>query len=207
MSNLILDFESKIIDKNYSISDLLRHCLVIATKLKQTEFVKWINLELSGYDNLDEIPKYRKVPVFVKFFNPVYGWCPYIIADESINRILNNMSISNKISEIEALSKSDNDIIRMSIPIKIKKVLMEPMEFETDICYESSKLYMTGILDSVKNEMLNWILKLEEVGIVDNEYEFSEKQIEQATKITNQIINNFYGDKNKIDLKQEIGDA
>ena len=46
MKSLVLDFENKINDKNYSITDLLRHCLIIARKLKQKEFVEWINNEL-----------------------------------------------------------------------------------------------------------------------------------------------------------------
>ncbi len=205
MKSLVLDFEDKITDKNYSISDLLRHCLIIATKLKQPEFVKWINSELNGYKDIKEIPKYRKIPVSVKFYNPIRGWCPYIISDEGINNDLSKMPIINSISELEALSHCDGNVIRMSVPTKFKNVLMESMDFETDISYESNKLYIIGILDSVKNEMLRWILKLEEEGIVDKENVFSAEQIEQASRITNQITNNFYGDKNKIDLNQEIG--
>lgn len=203
MKSLVLDFEDKITDKNYSISDLLRHCLIIATKLKQLEFVKWINSELNGYKDIKEIPKYRKIPVSIKFYNPINGWRPYIISDEGINNALNKMPIINSISELESLSLCDGNVIRMSVPIKFKNVLIESMDFETDFSYESNKLYIIGILDSVKNEMLRWILKLEEEGIVDKENVFSAKQIEQASRITNQITNNFYGDKNKIDLNQE----
>lgn len=203
MKSLVLDFEDKITDKNYSISDLLRHCLIIATKLKQLEFVKWINSELNGYKDIKEIPKYRKIPVSIKFYNPINGWRPYIISDEGINNALNKMPIINSISELESLSLCDGNVIRMSVPTKFKNVLIESMDFETDFSYESNKLYIIGILDSVKNEMLRWILKLEEEGIVDKENVFSAKQIEQASRITNQITNNFYGDKNKIDLNQE----
>ena len=205
MKSLVLDFEDKITDKNYSISDLLRHCLIIATKLKQPEFVKWINSELNGYKDIKEMPKYRKIPVSVKFYNPIHGWCPYIISDEGLNNDLSKMPIINSISELEALSHCNGNVIRMSVPTKFRNVLMESMDFETDISYESNKLYIIGILDSVKNEMLRWILKLEEEGIVDKENVFSAEQIEQAGRITNQITNNFYGDKNKIDLNQEIG--
>ena len=52
--------------------------------------------------------------------------------------------------------------------------------------------------------MLEWILSLEENDIVDTNYIFNKDQILKSKEISSTIINNFYGDKNKIDLKQEI---
>ena len=63
---------------------------------------------------------------------------------------------------------------------------------------------MVKIIDAVKNEMLNWILSLEENDIIDDNNSFDNDQIEKANKVTAQIVNNFYGDKNKIDLSQII---
>lgn len=205
MNSLVIDFESKINCKEYSISDLLRHCLIIATKLKQREFVNWINNELNGYNEIKEVPRYRKIPVSVKFLNPIHGWCPYIITDKTINDELSKLPIRNSISEIEALANIENGTIRLGVPTQIKNVFLSSMDFESDISYEANKISMIGIVDSVKNEMLNWILKLEENDIIDDKYIFNKEQIDKATSVTTQIINNFFGDKDKIELNQNVG--
>lgn len=93
----------------------------------------------------------------------------------------------------------------VGVPIQIKNILLSSLEFDSDVSYEGNKISMIVIVDSVKNEMLNWILKLEENDIIDSKYVFNREQIELANKVTTQIINNFYGDKDKIDVKQNIG--
>ncbi|MBQ6285597.1 MAG: hypothetical protein IJK67_04735 [Bacilli bacterium] len=204
MNSLVLDFENKVNDNKYSITDLLRHCLIIARKLKQQEFVEWIYNELNGYEN-KEVPSYRKIPLNIKFLNPYYGWCPYVVTQKEVCDNLSHMPIKITISEIEETTREkDNDIIRFSVPGELKKSLINTVEFETDFCYEGSRISMIKIIDAVKNEMLNWILSLEENGIIDENNKFNNNQIKKANKVTSQIINNFYGDKNSIDLSQII---
>lgn len=204
MNSLVLEFENKINDSNNSITDLLRHCLIIARKLKQKEFVEWINNELNGYEN-KKTPSYREIPLSIKFLNPYYGWCPYVVTQKDVCEGLNHMAMRATISEIEETAKKkDNDIVRFSIPAKFKQDLMPTIPFETDFCYEGSRVSMVKIIDAVKNEMLNWILSLEENDIIDDNNSFDNDQIEKANKVTAQIVNNFYGDKNKIDLSQII---
>lgn len=204
MDSLVLDFENKINDKNYSITDLLRHCLIIARKLKQKEFIEWINNELNGYGS-NKVPAYRKVPLSIKFYNPYYGWCPYVITQKEVYEGLSHIPLRAPISEIESISiNKENDIVRFSVPAQIKSTLINTVDFDTDFCYEGSKTSLMSIIDAVKNEMLNWILTLEENGIIDENNFFNSKQIEKADKITSQVINNFYGDKGKIELSQVI---
>jgi len=204
VSSLVLDFEGKISDKNYTITDLLRHCLIIARKLKQKEFAEWINNELYGYEN-KKVPTYREIPLYIKFYNPYYGWCPYVVTQKEICDGLSHMPLRIPISEVEASSvKNDSDIIRFSVPAQAKETLMNTVDFDTDFCYEGNKNSMIRIIDAVKNEMLNWVLTLEENGIIDENCTFDNEQIKKANKLTSQVINNFYGDKNKIELSQVI---
>ncbi len=204
MGSLVLDFENKINDKKYSITDLLRHCLIIARKLKQKEFIEWINNELNGYGS-KKVPIYREIPLNIKFYNPYYGWCPYVITQKEVSDGLNHIPLKIPISEIESTSiNRENDIVRFSVPVQIKNTLINSVDFDTDFCYEGSKTSLVGIIDAVKNEMLNWILTLEENGIVDENNVFDSQQIEKADKVTSQVVNNFYGDKGKIELRQVI---
>ena len=46
MNSLVLGFENKINDSKYSVTDLLRHCMIIARKLKQKEFQSGAALQI-----------------------------------------------------------------------------------------------------------------------------------------------------------------
>ena len=155
MNSLVLGFENKINDSKYSVTDLLRHCMIIARKLKQKEFVDWINNELSGYE-YKPIPQYRKIPLSIKYLNPYHGWCPYIVTQKVIWFILVNMAIRYTIKGItDTLKNRKDDIVRFSVPFNLKQDLMKTIEFETDFCLEGSKISFVKIIDAVKNEMLN----------------------------------------------------
>lgn len=203
-NSLVLDFESKIADKNYSICDLLRHGLIIAKKLKQEESVNWIKSELDGYKENEELPDYRLIPMMVKFYNPVYGWCQFVITSEELIKKLEHMAIRQKISEIEVLS-SEKEIM-FDAPVAAKSMFLSQIPFESNIAYSANPIYLIGIIDSVKNRLLDWALLLEENEIIDEKYFFSKKQIQKADTLVPQTINIFYGDKNKIEVKQTMGE-
>jgi len=57
---LISEIMSGAIEKKEPISDLLRRCLVLAYKLKNSTLKAWVEKELNGYDSEDELPDYRK---------------------------------------------------------------------------------------------------------------------------------------------------
>jgi hypothetical protein len=54
------------VDNQASISVLLRKCLVLAYQLKNDRLRLWVNKELNGYEQGDELPEYRKVPTVAK---------------------------------------------------------------------------------------------------------------------------------------------
>ena len=203
MNSLVIEFQKQITDNSVEVSDLIRSCLIIATKLKNKDIKEWLNKELYGYEIDDEIPQYRLVPMSVKFFNPHYGWCPYIINNSKFNKVLSEMPLRQKISELYEMSRSNNSLL-FDTPFSIKKELLKEIPFESDINYACNPIYIKGIIDTIKSKMLEWILSLEENDIVDTNYIFNKDQILKSKEISSTIINNFYGDKNKIDLKQEI---
>ena len=203
MNSLVIEFQKQITDNSVEVSDLIRSCLIIATKLKNKDIKEWLNKELYGYEIDDEIPQYRLVPMSVKFFNPHYGWCPYIINNSKFNKVLSEMPLRQKISELYEMSKSNNSLL-FDTPFSVKKELLKEIPFESDINYVCNPIYIKGIIDTIKSKMLEWILSLEENDIVDTNYIFNKDQILKSKEISSTIINNFYGDKNKIDLKQEI---
>lgn len=79
MKSIIIELQSLASDNNCPLSTLLRKSLIVATKLNLIDFKKWINDELNGYDQKNEIPTYREVTGELKTWNPYNGiWMPII---------------------------------------------------------------------------------------------------------------------------------
>jgi len=56
---LLRDIQDASIDANVDITVVLRKCKVLAVRLGNEDFKKWIDSELNGYDEDDPLPDYR----------------------------------------------------------------------------------------------------------------------------------------------------
>lgn len=81
---MVIELQRDALDRNVSITDLLRKSLVVARKLKIIEFEKWVSSELSGYSKTDEIPDYRWATGSVQAWNPYHGWQSVMFEDNKM---------------------------------------------------------------------------------------------------------------------------
>lgn len=63
MSKIVIELQQEALKSDFDIMSLLRKAYLVAKKLKLQEFKEWINNELNGYGDKDEIPKYRLLSV------------------------------------------------------------------------------------------------------------------------------------------------
>ena len=57
------DIQEAAIDEQSQVATLLRRCKMLAARLGSEEFSHWIDNELNGYANLDQLPAYRVLNV------------------------------------------------------------------------------------------------------------------------------------------------
>jgi hypothetical protein len=67
--SLLREIQEDAIDSGVSIEDLLRKCMLLAARLGNEEFKKWINQELNGYSTKEELPKYRIINTSITVLN------------------------------------------------------------------------------------------------------------------------------------------
>ncbi|MFZ2322631.1 MAG: hypothetical protein WAV89_02925 [Ignavibacteriaceae bacterium] len=207
MSSIILELQKEALDNNVSISQLLRKALVVAKKLNVEEFIDWISYELNGYDDLEKLPKYRKVGGQVMVHNPYHGWQPVIFGSKEESELMSSKNIFSPISEIENLceNQSDNSVISYSLPDGMTKSLMKStLGMVPYFIINESQFH--SIIDSVKNIVLNWSLKLEDEGIVGENLTFTEDDKQKASAPVYNIQNftGVIGDVSESNL--QIGD-
>ena len=196
MKSLVHELQQEAMNPNSRLSDILRKALVVSNKLKVDEFKIWIESEMKGYPKAEDIPSYRRVNGSVKAWNPYNGWIPVIVQDSRINDLISNRSIGRPISELESLchQKDEGEALQVPLPHDwIMKLFSKSEEYRLGmvptLIIDKSKLI--GILDAVRNEILNWILELESQGILGDGMSFSTDEVNKAKSIIN--IKSFMG--------------
>lgn len=192
--SIILKLQKKCLDKNESLQDLLREALLISSKLKLDNFKEWINSELKGYNG--NIPEYRVITVKLKFFNPYQGWIDAIV-DDKLEEVLRKTNIAQPISEIEKIVNDYQPEQKIQVDLKDNNILMIQRLYKTDFKPAQFINYIQffGIIDKVRTLLLEWTLKLEEDGIIGNDYLiFTEGEKEMAKNINIQNFNGILGD-------------
>ena len=180
---LVHSLQQKALDSTISVTALLRFAYAIAVKLNLADLYS----EMDGYENANDLPKYRFINGICRYYNPYNGWQDIVTNDVSMLKEANNISVMQKISELESLSQSEYEISKefsFSTQLKFAKLFcgLKPV-----IIIGSQQII--GILDTVRNKILDWALELEQKGILgDEEMNFSDKERMQAQGIT---INNY----------------
>ena len=192
MKSIVIELQEMSSDENIPITKLIRKALIVASKLNLSDFMEWIEKEINGYDEVSEIPEYRNVTGEVKSFNPYNGiWVPLLWpnAPEGIY----NRKIGQKISEIEYNYKSADGTIVVPFTQKQQQILIKNFNTPSPPYLIIHKAALAGILESVKDIILKWSLKLEKEGFFGKDMIFSEEEQEKAINNQQIRIKNFYG--------------
>lgn len=189
MSKLVIELQKNIIENKTDTISILRKAKLIATKLNLVDFKQWIDYELNGYEKYDDIPEYRNIIGEVKAKNPYHGLIPVLMPSDIAEK-LNTRKLYNPISELIDLSTS-NQPITIAFPSELSESLCANVSVSFPCYLVIPKNAIIQIIESVKNYLLEWCLKLENDGILGEDFEFNELEKEKARIIPQQI--NYYG--------------
>ncbi|MEB3188926.1 MAG: hypothetical protein VKL42_01110 [Snowella sp.] len=193
MSSLVQELQRDALNSSVSTLELLRKALVVATKLNIPEFEEWIEFELSGYSNSQNIPSYRYIEGSVKGCNS-YGCRPVSGSKETMSKF-SKITINQSIAEVECLiSSSKIDQVNFEFPPQKQDSLRQSFEGDTIYLLESHISEVTKISESVRNIILRWSLRLEKDGILGEGITFSiqEKAIASQKDYNVSIYNIVY---------------
>lgn len=191
-SSIILKLQSDALDESVSVAALLRLAKVVATKLAIPEQLAWINHELDGYMSLsvEELPMYRKLTGTPRAFNPYVGWRQIEFETAEVRKFYSNAPIGMSIASIENSieDRSGNSTPCFPYPPEIRSRLLNKLEGVTDVQLLLSRAETAGIVDAVRNIILDWSLELENAGIIGAYMSFSEKEKSEAVPVTQNVF-------------------
>ena len=192
MSSLILELQADTLNSAVSTLDVLRKALVVAKKLGIEKFQQWIEMELQGYYDLS-VPTYRSTRGQLRAWNPYRGWQPIQIESKEIQKIFADLCecpINQPISELISLVKTEGNELIMHLPYELESSILGFVK--TSVKISISKISVEGVIEAVRDIILNWTLQLEENDIMGEGMTFSnnERQIAKKHDFSSLIVIN-----------------
>ncbi len=214
---LINDIINELIDSEKSISSPLLKTKVLASRLQNETLLKWVSSELKGYERLDFLPDYRKfkgniIGTFI-YGDRQYNSQPVPILglDKEFQANLTDMSFFDSISILEKFQREDGrGKLEHVFPAEITALIEENWRNMGNPYLQliNCKRWVAGnvvdgILASVRDSLLDFMLKIDsEFGNITEIEELKTKKEAIATIMNQTIINN-NGDGNVLNTGEK----
>ena len=202
--NLLDEIRSDLVNESASLSNTLRKAKILANAIGLPEFREWVEFELNGYQSLENVPEYRQAtPVNLGTFAGPGGMTknlvlPTVTLPDIVREFAENLTFFDGVGELEALASAESPhrkwpqemiiLSRNSIGVTGGMALIDaeqPIPPHT----------VVGILDQVKNRLLDFVLGLQNYNITPENMKNQTETQETARNVFNFSI---YGNQNTI---------
>lgn len=180
MPSLVEELQRDALNANAKVSDLLRKAKAIAVKLELPELEEWVEHELNGYPEGD-VPEYRVIVGQVKGRNPFHGWQPVIFGSQEIEEAYSKRRVYQRVAELEnAVALSRGGELTIPFTSHAIQLLRDATGFDFDFTLMVNGSNVVGLLDAVRNTLLEWSLRLEKSGVKGEGMTFSDDERKKA---------------------------
>lgn len=201
---LLRQIQDAAVSDDTRVADLLRKCKILASRLKSEELAHWVERELNGYPEKDELPNYRIMKqVLIKghFSGPFGsgirdGEIPHFCLPESMRKDYRTIPIGQGIAMCEDLL-SDKEKTTFSSPVPTDALLLfADNVYEGLTCMQAWVVIPRGaivrVLDAVKNKILGFALDIEQQNPAAGEADVNTTPVPKST--VSQVFNqHFHG--------------
>ena len=132
------------------------------------------------------------------------GYRPIQFPDTGTEIKLSKRKLGQRVAEIESLLNGQDDNsagFEMSLSPEKRRLICDAIGIKTEIILTISDASLAGVLDAVRNIILNWAVKLEEDGVLGEGMTFSDSEKTEAGKHSYNV-NNFYGSVTGTQIQQ-----
>ena len=208
--SLLDDIRDDLVQEATSLSNTLRKAKLLARALSVHEFSGWVDSELNGYTDLEKLPPYRRFrPTNLGTFSGPFGsgvknlQIPTYGLPETVKEFAEELVIPDSVGTLEGQGSNDHKrnwppemiiVARESIELKNGGVLVEahqPIPGHVQL----------GIIDQVKNRLLDFVLGLEDHDISPDDLKSRSAKAEIVRNVFNIVIN---GDSNVLATGEQV---
>lgn len=200
--DLVRDIVGILSDTRPNLENALIKTKVLLHRLGEKGYADWINKELNGYSNDDQVPAYRVIPSSVKItatdgFTRRWKDMPAALShlDDDMRRSLERNELRQSISSLESLAHSEGDTLSKSIPPEawglLGKQLSSGVVVEFAHC-EISKAQLQGALTQIRSRLLDFVLELDS-KLPNNASDEEVRQVSKKLHVGNLLNNAMFG--------------
>jgi hypothetical protein len=195
-----------------SLTDALLKTKVLLHSLGQTELIAWVNSELNGYREEQEIPEYRKVPAQVLAnlssisFQADSHPLPIGHLTKEQREGLETENMPQSLAVLEKFSENPDGALTSPIPLEYNGLLGKTLARGVSIQRAWSQIQISSvvqILTEVRSRLLDFVLNLRD-KLPDEPSAEEKKSIDTKSLFNNAILGDnatiIIGDKNKADV-------
>jgi hypothetical protein len=180
------------------IGTVLRKCLVLERQVKNEKFRIWLNSELDGYDNADDLPDYRTLNSISRGFFVGYAGSQINdqpialhVMEENHRKLVDKLRLTQPAASYEGRpDKSADGSLPWppSLTTKYQRKFIENFVLNR-AWQEVPGSCMVGLVETVRNRVLRFALDIKDQLGEDQE---SVAQLPAET-VEKSVINNIYG--------------
>lgn len=173
--SLLREIQSAAVDQNGDVATLLRKCKILAVRLGNEEFKTWVDRELNGYANVEELPPYRilQVESFGHFSGPFGSGLenapiPPSCLPKQAQDLANKSYMLGPISGYASLlDGAERNNPRENWPADAVALFGRKI-YQNMACLGAWKLIprnaIVALIDTIKTRVLNFVLEIEAVA-------------------------------------------
>jgi len=170
--SLLREIQEEAVSAGVPLSSVLRKCLILAARLNNAPLRAWVEQELNGYPDLEELPDYRQGgSVEVRGnFSGAFGSglqsapIPPANVSEEFHENLFSMQFTSGVAEYESLLASGEQMFQVPWPANVVAALAGQF-YENMNCLSAwrvvSRASIEHVLDAVRNRALALALEIE----------------------------------------------
>ncbi|MBU3845673.1 MAG: hypothetical protein H9855_01605 [Candidatus Acinetobacter avistercoris] len=180
----ITALQKLVLDPKSNLTDILRNALLISQKLGLYDFKSWCELELKGYEDIDEsnIPEYRCIYGSFHVLDVRNGRRQYV-GDQAVGQIIRDGAIF-----FQETLVSDQDFFDFRFPDDKNAFLKKTFNLNSSnyIFYSKvNKIAIKKVLEIIRTKVLEFSIELDKEGILGEDWEFTIEEKKLAINITN----------------------
>ncbi|MBD2752620.1 AbiTii domain-containing protein [Spirosoma validum] len=190
----------------------LTRAKLIASKTQNSSLREWVNQELQGYPNDDQLPDYRALPCQTEIIIglPFGGQdiIPVGVADPTLRRYYDEYRVTDGITHIESTLKDLTDEINIVVQLSTHLARTLANRFQSNITARGGglqgvrkqfrKASYQEIIELTKQKLLDTLLDLyEQFPNLENEFMATK---ENLNKVENIVNNHIWGNNNPVNV-------
>ncbi len=205
---LIEDIINLLSDGDGNLTEALFKTKIVLHKIGHKELVEWVNNELNGYSESDQLPPYRilHAQVLANVGNTSYQYratpIPIMHLDEAYRESLETTKMTQSLAMLEKILDSDGNRLRQFIPMEATPLLGKSLAsgFQIQTAWIDIDLSeIASLATQVRSRLLDFLLELNE-SFSDNMSDEEIKQQATTTDTKNLFKNVIFGDNATVNV-------